>query len=205
VTRALIAIAVLLALAPAAHASPTCRRHGSKTLRTSSTARVFEREGNVYGCLYRVGRPYRLGVSDPHGGFGGDYVDPIRLRGPFVGFARQWSDHYGQTDATVAVKDLRDGRVVHAFSRSGNGQDVCYGAPPPYEVTDLALARSGGVAWIATVGYCDGERQKVTTMATGKPLEVIDDSGAVEPESLLYSRGSIFWRHGSEDRSAPLR
>jgi hypothetical protein len=149
-----------------------------------------------------VGRPYRLGVNT---GELGDYVYPIRLRGPFVGFARQFSDHYETTDATVAVKDLRDGRVEHAFSQSGHGMDVCYGAAPAYTVTDLALAPSGGVAWVASVGYCDGERQKVTTMATGKPLEVIDDSAAVEPESLRYSRGSIFWRHGSEDRRAPLR
>jgi hypothetical protein len=205
VTRALVAIAVLLAFAPPAEASRGCRPHGSKTLRATKTARAYQLHGRVYACLHKRGERYRLGVNDLHGGFGGDYVDPIRLRGPFVGFARQWYDHYEATDATVAVKDLRDGRVVHAFSQSGQGLYVCDGAPPPYTVTDLALAPTGGVAWIASVGYCDGEREKVTTMASRRPLEVLDDSSAVGAESLFYAGGSIFWDSGGEQRSAPLR
>jgi hypothetical protein len=202
VIRVLTAVAAVLALASPAEASASCQRHGSKTIHASRSARAYELRGTVYACLYATGRPYKLGVND--GDFG-DVVAPIRLRGAFAGFVRQSEDHYGHTDATVVVKDLRNGRVLNAFSKSGFANEVCAGAPPPYEVSDLALAPTGAVAWIATVGYCDGARQKVTTMATGQPLGVLDDDAAVDPNSLRYARGSVFWARGGEEHSAPLR
>jgi hypothetical protein len=194
-----------LLLAPPADASRGCRAQGSKTLVATKTARAYQLHRKAYACLRSSGERYRLGWNDRNGGFGGDYVEPIRLRGRFVGFARQEFDHYGKHKATVAVKDLRDGRVVRAFHQGGYGEYVCDGAPPPYTVTDLALAPTGGVAWIASVGYCDAYRQKVTTMASGRPIEGLDDSNSVDPDSLSFASGSIFWDHGGEQRRAPLR
>jgi hypothetical protein len=201
VRRVLIATALLVAALPAT-ADASCRPHGSKTVRASAAARVYELRGTVYGCLYAVGRRYQLGVNDDELG---DYVGPIRLRGRFVGFARQSFDHYGNEGATVVVRNLRNGKVLHSFS-DGGGPYTCEGQSPPYSVTDLALAPSGAVAWIAEVDYCDGTRRQVDTLATGKPREVVEEGYGIDSESLRYAGGSIFWRHfGGEERSAPLR
>ena len=42
-------------------------------------------------------------------------------------------------------------------------------------------------------------------MGSGEPLRVLDDSPIVDPASLRYSRGRMFWRHGEKQRSARLR
>src|SRR4051812_32491586 len=89
-------IAALLLCAAPAQASRGCRVHGSKTLVATKTARAYQLHRKVYACLRASGERYRLGWNDRNGGFGGDYVDPLRLRGPFVGFARQEFDHYGK-------------------------------------------------------------------------------------------------------------
>jgi hypothetical protein len=204
VKGALLATIASLALgAPAEAATHACRPHGSKTVRASSAARVYELRGTVYGCLFAAGRRYRLGENDDELG---DYVGPIRLRGRLVGFARQSFDHYGNANATVVVRDLRTGKVAHSFSDSGGGRAMCdEPEPPSYSVTDLALAPAGAVAWIGEAHHCGFVAREVTTLATGKPREVVDQGLDIDPASLRYAGGSIFWLDfRGDERSAPL-
>jgi hypothetical protein len=206
---ALVPVALALLLPGSAEAARHCQPKGAKVVRASGSVRVYKLHSRVYACRGRAGKRYLLGDIESYGGFGGWYVSPIRIRGPLVGFARQSYDHYGSTDATVLVKDLRDGTVLHSFSASG-GMHACDGEGPPYTVTDLALAPSGAVAWIARVDNCEGTRQEVVTLVDGPDPTVLDDDAAIGAESLRYQNGSIFWSHGGwpgpngAERSAPL-
>jgi hypothetical protein len=209
-TRAAIAaacaVASALALAPPAGASKPCHPHGSKTIRATASARVYERNHQVFGCLRSRGRGYPLGHpwdDDVTYGYGG--VHPIRLSGRFVGYASQYGSHYGEAAATVSVMDLRTGKVRSSAYQHGGAYQSC--DPPGYEVTDLAVAPTGGVAWIARVGHCDGVRFEVDTLAAEASQAVVDDSRVVDGSSLYFRGGSIFWRRSDtgEQRSAPLR
>lgn len=204
--RAIVTVAAVLVIAAPAHASGACRAHGSKTLRSSKVARVYELRGTVYACLYTRGHRYKLGVNDKDFG---DTIGPIRLRGPYVAYASQYRDTDFNDAATVAVKDLRSGRALHKWSDNGDREPCNHGSRSSYWVGDLALAPTGAVAWIAVVTSCDSRHDEVTAIRTGKPREVLDDSKAVEWDSLRYARGSIFWRHPERlgdrgQRSAPL-
>jgi hypothetical protein len=207
-TRALI-VAALLVVALPATAEASCRPHGSKTVRESSVVRVYKTPARdsgwkVFGCAFAVGTPHRLGTSDYDAIYGGDRVAPVRLRGSLVGYVQQVEDRYF-AGARILVMDLRHGTVSRSYAQSGDGFESCDPDRPLYSVTDLALAPSGAVGWIAKVGYCDGARYEVDTMATGASRTVLDDSATVAPESLRYAGRSIFWRRtGEAERSAPL-
>jgi hypothetical protein len=198
---ALLPVALVLLLPAPAEAAHRCPPRGAKVVRTKGRVHVYKLQHEVYACLGRTGKRYALGDSDVE-----SFVAPIRIDGSLVGFARQDYDHYGYSEATVVVRNLRDGTILHSFHDSGGA----YGACDAYSVTDVALAPSGAVAWIADVGSCTASRYEVDAFATGEPHAVLDGDASIEPESLRYAQGSIFWRHrrfggDSEEHSAPLR
>jgi hypothetical protein len=210
VLRALI-LAALLVVAVPPTAEGSCRPHGSKTVRESSVVRVYETPTRyngwkVFGCAFEAGTPHRLGTNDYDGIYGGKRVAPLHLRGSLVGYVKQQEDRY-YSGAKIVVMDLRDGKVSRSYQQSGDTFETCDPNRPPYSVTDLALAPSGAVAWIADVGHCDGSRFEVDALESGAPRALLDDSHELESQSLRYTRGSIFWRHSgvNEERSAPLR
>ena len=206
---ALLPVALLLLLPGSAEAAHRCPPKGAKVVRARGSVHIYKLHHEVYACLGRAGKRYSLGESENLDPYGASYVSPIRIRGTLVAFARQSWDHYGAADATVVVRDLSDGRTLHSFSQGGGGPYVCEGQSPAYTVTDLALAPSGSVAWIASVGYCDGDRQEVRALTDSSEPALLDEGSGVDAESLRYAGGSIFWVHANrpgsdEERSARL-
>lgn len=208
---ALLPVAIALLLPAAADAQRTCVPKGAKTVRVDGKVHVYTLNLEVSACLGRAGKRYPLGRSEDFDPYGAWYVSPIRIRGALVAFAAQSWDHYGATEATIGVIDLRDGRNVHSFQRDGGGPYVCQGEPPDYTVTDLALAPSGSVAWIATIDQCRGTTQEVASLTRGsEDPALLDEGSAVIDDSLAYSGGLALWDRKTgfgdrrEGRGAPL-
>jgi hypothetical protein len=208
---ALLPVAIALLLPATSDARRTCVPKGAKTVRVNGKVHVYKLHLEVSACLGRAGKRYPLGRSENVDPYGAWYVSPIRIRGTLVAFAAQSWDHYGATEATVGVIDLRDGRNVHSFGRDGGGPYICEGEPPDYTVTDLALAPSGSVAWIASVDHCEGTSQEVAALtADSEEPALLDEGSAVVANSLTYSNGLALWHRRTgfsgnhEERSAPL-
>ena len=109
-----------------------CTKKGGKTLLATRHARVFKKRYQVYACLRRKRRAFRLGTNALP--YGDDQVHSLRLRGRFVAYSLLIS-----TRRSLRVRDLRTGRIVHA-ARAMVG-------PTHFTVlTALRLKRNGSIA-----------------------------------------------------------
>ena len=199
----LIAVAAVVGLpapADARHRSP-CSPAASRTLVATKEARVFEKRARhprtrsvtrrvAYGCLRRVGRAFPLGerVSP-----GERWTYEFRLAGRFVGYAAD--DCPAGCASAVLVVDLRTGRRV----RRAAPTDL---EPTAGGVTDLELARTGSVAWIAR-SLPNPEPQVRKLDAEGPAL--LDAGPGVDPASLALSGSTLYWAKAGMPFSAPLR
>ena len=154
----------------------------------------------VWGCSYKTGRRLFLGLRD-FDGFEGEYASPIALRGSFVAVNVKESGHDTGTYATVSVYNLRNGKRLHVWS---DGGIACVGLT---EVTELRLAGSGSVAWVAEVEYRCGETTKRVIKAdrTSRHAQELDHGTKIDPHYLELSNGTIYWRRAGVTRSAPIR
>lgn len=218
--RLLGLMAVCLALAPAAPAGAgRTRCPTAHTVLRSADGVIFTRSGSdprgttlYYGCLFRTKKVYRLGQR---GDFGDNAVHrtSLRLAGRFVAYEQDWGSGAGGALNTISVRNLRTGVVVHQAEVSRRGAD--FGD----HVSDVALKRSGSVAWIAQIFDQGANRAsaevRAVTRATRKPhaagpildapqeLATGPDIGAA---SLVLSRDAtrVRWDQAGEIRTAPL-
>jgi len=191
-TAVLVAFAVFPAGASAAERP--CRPAGSKALLTTATTRVYETPvrgqgySRVYGCRYRVGRPWRLGDSYD-AGHDISEIDPMQVRGRFLVY-RDFYEHYSDTAAGITVRDLTTGRRMHRFDR------------PSYAVAGAVLDRHGSVAWIGQLPDRSYEVRRADRQGENTRL---DAGPAIEPSSLALSGSTVSWRNGGATKTAPLR
>lgn len=205
-----------MATPDAATSQPTsCFHKGARTLLASSTARVFSTSsspsGNlrVYGCLYRVGRPFIL-IRDFEVEFGSS-ITILKLADPYVAFAFLLDEAEFGSVAHVRVLNLADGQRTHDSLATGKFFS---------DVSDAEVTPAGTVAWIARA-YDDTEGEPVpagckpvTKFRCDYPREVrkaenhraerVDSGRAISPASLELARGIVTWRKAGARRATSL-
>jgi hypothetical protein len=187
-----------------------CQALGSVTVHRTKQVRVFTKNGDYYGCLYRTNRRFRL-VRDSEIEFGLN-MGKIRIAGPYVGFGYTLDEADFGSVGHVRVLDLRKGSRKHdTFAAHAFYSDVY----------DVAMTRSGAVAWIAK-GYADieGERlpagcKRTSSISCDFAYEVnkldrsrvrkLDSGRHIRPMSLALHGQRLSWRNGHTRRSALLR
>jgi hypothetical protein len=195
----LLALVVSLALAtPAAAASkPSCSMRASKTVASSSTARVFTVKsrkadtGNVlYGCLRSVGRRVRLAENTDDELYTYTAFSKVGLNGRFVVFQYEAADvsckadcppDYAPVVVSIEVADLRRRRVR---GYAGVARD------------SLLVTPGGTPAWL----------QAAATAGGGADVHAgadVLDSGPVD--GLTLDGHELRWTNAGAPKSATLR
>jgi hypothetical protein len=198
--------------------SPKCRSAAGTTLAAGRRARLYSvptrgpwaesspESVRVLGCLYGSWPPLELGASsytqagshDP----AKDRINPeaVALAAPMaaystsfqeVDFSRNW----------VVVRDLRSGAVLTVA-----GAHPAVGVEPASAVTDIAVTRSGAVAWISSGRSLGGSGRgsEVGVAAPGGSAAVLDEGDGIDPESLQLKDGTLTWTDEGAPRSAPI-
>jgi hypothetical protein len=194
-------------LAPAAGAADTrrCASAGSTTVYKSAEGRIFKKRGHYYSCSYREGKKFRLVES----GFRGeDRYGPFRVRSRYAAYTYRPSCGACESNgAYVLVQDLRTGHHRTFVSAMGGG---AVGPPDgiAQRVTDLVLKSNGSVAWI--VVQTDNRTSPATTRVQVRARDSnggrrLDESLAIDRDSLRLDASTLHWRHGATARTAQLR
>lgn len=217
-------IVLLLVPATTAHASHAegtkCTARNAHTILKTGTGRIFSTPAGdfvnrVWGCLYSQNRRYSLGRDgdcDP-----GASVDRFILIGRYVAFVST-SCNIDQGEDSVVVRDLRTGRTKwRAPAATGNLPDD---GVPSTEVTDLAMSRTGSIAWIGEWDANSGgletphpnDDRQVRKLEPGAPEggALLDSGLAIDRRSLgLSARTSggyswIYWTKADSPFAAKL-
>jgi hypothetical protein len=214
-TAVALAVICLAAAAPASarRACPSTHvvvRSDSGVVFTR-VAKDISRTKLYYGCLHAVRKIYRLTQVGDYG-LNNVHRTTIRLAGRYVAYEQDWGSGAGGPLNRISVRDLRTGVVIHQAEVSRRGSDLGDNA------TDVALKRTGSVAWIAKTYDQQADRATAEVRAmtpathrrTRSPLIdaplLFDDGPEIGLASLRITadRRSVAWRHGSETRSAKL-
>ena len=204
---------VLVSSAPAsAQGRARCTARGAETIVATKSARVFAvqirgtNEARIYGCLYSRNRRWSVGVENECQG--ATQASGFILNGRYLAYVESFCDLDTASDHVV-VKDLRTGAVK--FRAPAAGGAFAAEGEPSTRVTDLALARTGSVAWIGewdadsnrAIGGPPDNRQ-VLKLEVGSPPggTVLAEGADIEPGSLgLSARTSagvsrLYWTKG---------
>lgn len=208
---AALVVGALLAPSPVPPPSPVaaatklgCRPADSKTIVKSTRARVFRRHGLVYGCLFRRNRAVALTTDD---GYGKDFLRPPtpRLAGRFVAYTYYWEGAAEGYGYAVRVTDLRTGDTnLTDFDSSDNRN------PSEVVVNKLIVTGGGSLAWGWTLKYDARVVLEIRKLKPGHSETVVlesaplDSGPDVDPASLRRAGATIYWKHGTEERSAQL-
>ena len=205
----LVALALGSALLPVAAAdarrAAVCTKKGGKTLLATRGARVFKKRDQVYACLRRKRRAFRLGTNALP--YGEDQVQSLRLRGRFVAYSLVIS-----TRRSMRVRDLSSGRVVHAAQAMV--------APTHLNViTALKLRRNGSIAWMVRSDPIDVPLKPYPMPSDYLPYYEVsrsdstgwalldsgrDINGSFGDRSLSLRGNLLQWLKAGRVRSAPL-
>jgi hypothetical protein len=186
-----------------------CDARGAETILATKSARVFAvqirgtNEARIYGCLYSRNRRWSLGVESECQG--ATQVSGFILAGRFLAYVESFCDLDTASDYVV-VKDLRTGQ--DRFRAPAAGGAFASEGDPSTRVSDLALSRTGSVAWIGewdansnrAIGDPNDNRQ-VLKLEVGSPPggTVLAEGVDIEPGSLgLSARTSagvsrVYW------------
>ena len=178
-------------------AAASCGPSAARTLASTTTARVYARAGNVYGCSVRGQPSYLLGSSTNCNAAA--RVGLVILTGDISAYGLQRGVDTGT--ATVVVRRLIDGRQLRSFAATT--------AVFPEEfqsIRSLALKSDDAVAWIGFVSSVVG-RGSATEVhkadANHRPVR-LDSGVAIAPGSLHLRGSTLTWKHGTATRSATL-
>lgn len=176
-----------------------CGPRAANTLRSDPRARIYEAQGQVYGCARDERRSYRLGAAARtiHEG----RVGPVALTGTTVAYGLA---SYGVDTGSsqVVVRRLTDGRQLKA--------DPAITGPVGVEsyssVTAIVVKSDGAVAWIAGAKSIVGRGAHSEVHRDDRGGRSLLDSGTRIGARSLRLRGSqLRWRDGPATRSATLR
>jgi hypothetical protein len=202
------ASAILAAAAPEAEAAipgrrpAPCRPTLTTTLLVSKEARVYRSlNRRVYGCLFAVGRPFRLDRSDFRQTVLAFDTKRSRLAGPYVAYTLFVRSPGGVDQADVYVRNLRTGvRKRHRRAvelANGIGLD-----DEPSGVDSIVLRSTGAVAWIASAA-AGGEVHRIDSR--GHRLLDSWQDHEIALASLKLTRTTIRWSSDGVIRTASLR
>ncbi len=190
--------------APAADAARSCRPAGAKLLLRSAEGALYKagrtRDTTRYvACHGRTTKPLFLGGADC---FNAQAPSQFVLARRWLGYVSTSCDTVSGSD-TVAVFDLRSRRRrVWAIATP-----TAAAAQDPYtHVADVALARTGEIAWIASYLTGGTRTYEVRRSTPVRGESVLLDSGPdVAADSLAAGANLVYWTRGGAARSAPLR
>jgi hypothetical protein len=183
---------------------PTCARRGAHTLLATDRSIVFRKGSTAYGCLYKKGRPRKLGDTDEcQGTF---QASGFRLSGRYVGYLSATCD-LDTGDVFVRVLDLRSGHIKYSAPGATGVPDV----DDSTDVTAFEMKPDGSAVWIGefdqgTNGVTGpGDERQVRKVEPGSPDSVIVDSGLdIVRGSLALSENTFYWTKGSTPSSSTL-
>jgi hypothetical protein len=131
---------------------------------------------------------------------GQETVGPIRISGPFVGYATSES-FIDVILAGVAVTDAGSGRRLHneAATSEPNGVEA------DNEVRSLVIDARGGIAWIALKSSLGTHSSTFEVHRADTHGSTLLQSGPdIRPQSLRLAGATITWQAGASSQSAPL-
>ncbi len=181
-----------------------CYPESALGLLSNAEARVYRRDGDVYGCAVATGQRRLLGSSYARGtsSSGGGGVTRVRLAGHYAAVVSVVED-YGRL-AGITVHDLRTGRSVYRWEVGAGIAGIADDA----DITDVVLRVNGSVAFIEGVGG----------PAAGQPPKRLivrrhDTRGSFDPRrqsnhrasSLSLAGRQVRWTSGGGPRKATLR
>lgn len=219
--------------APVAGPSPASANSTSKCSRsTLTTVKRFRtgallvrriavgrsRVGQVYGCLYRVGRFVPLGsrttrdsvaVIDSDGRLetGPEFVQAPEIVGRYAGYSQSTGEATPTSVVGVNVVDLKLGRLAGARDY---GRD--YGDTAAWDVERFVLKASGGIAWLGNEGDVYGIHKidgpmvgTVRTNATQLEANGLNGNSYIDRDSLQLVDGStrVSWALFDQMTGAP--
>jgi hypothetical protein len=192
-----------------------CRSQPATTVLWGDTGRVFwqfalrrnnfgELYTHAYVCLFDSPSK-RVDLGEDYAP--DDYREKFRLAGSFVAFFRTECPMCMWPQRWIEVRDARDGSLV-------SEPDVQFWT----RLTDLALKRSGSVAWtlerlaLGPDGYPIGYQTPAPLVIETREVWAVDshgqrllDSGPdVVTNSLELNESTLTWTNGSNTRSATL-
>ena len=179
----MLALAAIPAAASGAGKRHACRPKGATTVAKTRSARAYERDGNVYACLFSTGRSRLLDENDDLY----NSVYPVSLAGRFVAWG---FTHTPECKADCPPGTTGSGYLGVMDLRSGRRRTTDAGP------ASLVVTRFGAVAWIdsaRSVNAWDGAGKRVL------------DAGPVTSTKLRLVGSLVLWRSGAGGRWEALR
>jgi hypothetical protein len=178
--------------------SGPCWPQGSTTVKRTDRARVYTAaNGRDYGCLFAVGRSFRLDPGEAKNG------RPYALRGNYVAY-RQEIRHAdtGRLSVDLDVLDLRDGSTRHhvkqIFDHAGKTGINRIQATLP----SLVLKSNGSVAWIAMVPW---SYLRDVYRLDSRGVKLLDRDAQIQRHSLRLHGSQLSWIRDAKSRTADLK
>jgi hypothetical protein len=187
-----------------AEARRPCRPAGAKALLRSTEGTVYRagrsRDTTRYvACHGATTKPIALGGTDC---FNAEAPSQFVIARRWLGFVSTSCDTVSGTD-TIVVVDLRSRRrrVTATASRTPAAREDPYA-----HATQVALARSGEIAWIVSFVSAGARTYEVRRSTPAASESVLLDAGPdVAADSLAAGATRFYWTRGEAARSAPLR
>lgn len=197
--------AVCVAGAAAAETrAPACYPESAHGLQANAEARVYRRDGDVYGCAFAAGRRRLLGSVYAAGtsSSGGGGVTRLRLAGHYAAVVSVVEDS-GRL-AGITVHDLREARSVYRWDVGAGIAGIADDA----DITDVVLRSNGSVAFIEGVGgSAAGQSPKrlIVRRHDTRGSAILEDGQTIGASSLSLTGRQVGWTSGGSPRKATLR
>jgi hypothetical protein len=191
------------ATAPAA--DEACHPPGSHTLAEGNSGQIYavgsaeEPPKEVYGCLYRTGKPRRLRLPTEANGFSIlRFIGQLALQGKWAAYS--WSAvqgvdsiHFG-----VVVENLITGKLSHVNPSLSGSLGGGFGP-----VRSIAVKHNGSVVWGAEI---EGTPPHIQIESDGiEGFRVLDEGSEIDAASLVLSGSTAWWTDSATPQSATVR
>lgn len=205
------AVALLVVVLPggtvtADGAPASCRFAGARTIASSASARVVQRSGVTYGCMYSVNRRVVLGAYERTQSSTIEQRN-LRLAGRYVAFGETaiGKEYIG---FIVRVFDLRSGKPV-SLSETGaptqRAKDETFGnAFGVGPTVSVRLRATGDVAWLARVQYTEADPRYEIRKREGQRTTLLSRGVGIDPASLGLVGSRLSWREAGRRRHVML-
>jgi hypothetical protein len=186
--------------AKSAGTAPVCGPAGAHTLAADAKARVYSRNGSVYGCAKGAPKSFRLGSTS--NSTRQNRVGPLALAGVDAAYGLT---NYGvdTVSAEVLVRQLSDGHLLRRQNAVAGNLPAEY-----FESVDaIVLKPDGSVAWTAHGGSIVSDKSSVTEVEKSdrSSRTLLDKSSRIKTGSLRLQGSRLSWRDGATTRSATLQ
>ncbi|HEY1834178.1 MAG TPA: hypothetical protein VGG08_07065 [Solirubrobacteraceae bacterium] len=213
-----ILIGVFASAATATHGHSRCAPISKKTVTHDRVAEVYYAfDGEITGCVYALGKPYRLGPGFEALSQGSHGLEDFVLNGIYVAYEQIHApfepDLIRPASFYVVVRNLRTGNIVHREPTGASSDPTSIGLG---SARRLVVSKTGAVAWsvIDYRTYCHTDPTLNCVQ-----VRVIDSRGGavvaeaqepsrgvgIEANSLTLHAGVISWEQNEALRHFVLR